>query len=538
MVSKKLLFSSLCLIFSASLLYGQDGASLGEIARRARAQKHGDTAAAGDSSSAAAGPAAVPHSVTAPKPATSTPAPASDGAAKAPEGHQTPEQATHLPPGIRITGSMTFAEGIMQSMHELLAQEKFETIDMIADRARSTKERFDGGIWKIHVIYAGLYQPTVGTQKPGDADWKQLLDRLNRWVAQRPNSITARVALASAYYYYAWEARGSGYADTVSDDGWALFHERLELAGKTLAEAFSLPAKCPEWYWRMQYLVRDMGGSKEVQEAAFEKAIAFEPDYPYYYRAQAESLQEKWGGEKGDLAAFADKIADRIGGEKGDMIYFQIATNINCNCGEDQDLHGLSLPRIERGFKAVDKTFGVSLFNLNSMAYMASSGGDPLFANEMFGRLQESWAPDTWKTRDYFESAREWAKQWAAAKVIEDALKAADENLKTPEGSKFDVEVEKTFSAKYSTVVADCLKKSGDSFLIPFDLAMQLGKDGIVEQVQTSIRTGVSMCLGPQVEKAQFPAPPESSYWVKVHLQPSPEEIQKLKAERRAAKDR
>jgi Domain of unknown function (DUF4034) len=533
MLSKKLLFSSFCLIFSASLLYSQDGMSLGEIARRARAAKQNGSTTTGpgvrSSSTSLDNSSAVPSSATPPGTTSQpTPRPAAGPASKSSEEFQTPEQAMGLPPGIRITGAMNFGDGIIESMRELLEQEKFETIDMIADRARSTKERFDGGIWKIHIIYAGLYEPRQG-QKSGEAEWQQLLDRLKRWVAQRPNSITARVALATAYSHYAWNARGNGYADSVTENGWELFQQRMELSGKTLAEAFNLPDKCPEWYLTMQYLVRDLEGNKEAQAAAFEKAIAFEADYQYYYRAEAESLQEKWGGEKGDVAAFSNKIADRIGGEKGDMIYFQIAVDINCNCGEDQDLHGLSLPRIERGFKVVEKTYHASLFNLNKMAYLASAGGDPLFANEMFKRLEESWDPDTWKTRNYFETARAWAKDWEKTKAIEDALKAADDNLKTSEGTKFDGEVGKAFAAKYSAVVADCLKKSGDPFLIPFDLAMRLGKDGVVEQVHASVRSRVSACLSPQMEKAQFPAPPQPSYWVKVHLQPSPEEIRKLK---------
>jgi Domain of unknown function (DUF4034) len=533
MPSKKLLLSSFCLIFSSSLLYSQEGMSLGEIARRARAAKQNGSTTTGptarSSPTSSDNSVVVPSSVTPPGPTSQpTPRPAAGSASKSSDEFQTPEQAMGLPPGIRITGAMNFGDGIIESMRELLEQEKFETIDMIADRARSTKQRFDGGIWKIHIIYAGLYEPRQG-QKAGEAEWQQLLDRLKRWVAQRPDSITARVALAAAYSNYAWNARGNGYADSVTEHGWELFQQRMELSGKTLAEAFAMPTKCPEWYLEMQHLVRDLGGSKEAQAAAFEKAIAFEPDYQYYYRAEAESLQEKWGGEKGDVAAFSNKIADRIGGERGDMIYFHIALDINCNCGEDQDLHGLSLSRIERGFKAIDKNYHASLHSLNSMAYLASAGGDPLFANEMFRRIQDSWAPDTWKTRDYFETARDWAKAWEGTKVIEDALKAADDNLKTPEGSRFDGEIGKTFAAKYSAVVADCLKKSGDPFLIPFDLALRLGKDGVVEQVHASVRSRVSACLSPQMEKAQFPAPPQPSYWVKVHLQPSPEEIRKLK---------
>jgi hypothetical protein len=52
------------------------------------------------------------------------------------------------------------------------------------------------------------------------------------------------VALALAYLDYASDARGTGYANTVSETGWKLFSERTAEARRILKEASKLAGKC------------------------------------------------------------------------------------------------------------------------------------------------------------------------------------------------------------------------------------------------------------------------------------------------------
>src|ERR1700693_929779 len=46
-----------------------------------------------------------------------------------------------------------------RTIARMLKEEKFEELDCLADQVRSAKERFPGGMWKIHLLYAGLYEP-------------------------------------------------------------------------------------------------------------------------------------------------------------------------------------------------------------------------------------------------------------------------------------------------------------------------------------------------------------------------------------------
>ncbi len=128
----------------------------------------------------------------------------------------------------------------------LLEEREFKQLDCLADRLRSSKERFPGGGWKLHVLYEGLENPVQYPQHPTEKDWNVLLRRLKQWAAVRPRSLTARVALASVYVDYAWYARGNGYSDTVSASGSKLFGERTAEARRILERASVLPTKCPE----------------------------------------------------------------------------------------------------------------------------------------------------------------------------------------------------------------------------------------------------------------------------------------------------
>ena len=56
------------------------------------------------------------------------------------------------------------------------------------------------------------------------------LARLEKWRAQYPQSITVYTTLAATYVNYAWQARGNGYANTVTDEGWQLFRDRIHQA--------------------------------------------------------------------------------------------------------------------------------------------------------------------------------------------------------------------------------------------------------------------------------------------------------------------
>jgi len=289
----------------------------------------------------------------------------------------------------------------------LLMREDFAELDKMADAVRSSKARVPGGGWKLSRFYEAVNNTTGGGYET-DADWQNHLALLQRWTAARPQSITARVALAEAYLSYAWVARGGGYANTVTDQGWQLFQDRTKQAAKVLADATALPSKCPHWYELMQEIALAAGADKSQHRAIFEKAIEFEPLFFAYYQRYAIALLPQWGGEPGDMEAFAEESYRRVGGKEGAHIYFEIASNLCGRCGEFS-ADGFSWQKLQEGFAALEELYGLTPLKLNRFAFLAATYGDKAVAAKAFLRIGPNWDSTIWGSRAQFESQRSWA---------------------------------------------------------------------------------------------------------------------------------
>jgi hypothetical protein len=393
------------------------------------------------------------------------------------------------------------------SVRTLVYDKNFDRLDQLADSIRSSKAKFSGGMWKLHAFYEGAAQPEGHAT---EEDWKALETLLNDWIEAKPQSITAQLVLANFYINYAWDARGSGYSDSVSDSGWKLFASRTARAQEILEKAQALPAKCPEWFRLMQAVAQAQGWSKEQAKALLEKAIAFEPDYYYYYQMYATFVSPQWNGEPEESELFAQESADRVGGSRGEILYFRIASFLISN-SNGQISRNLSLARIEKGYAESEKLDGFSLSNLNGFAFDAARFGDAIMANDLIPRIGDSWSEDTWGSLESFESARRWAAGAgpAMAQTKEIAIQA-DANMKTAEGMRLAAE----FKKKYPAIVEGCFPSS-DLALSPPDIFMEIGSDGVIGKVRVRGMNVAIPCL-PNLPKKTVSAPSKVSFWIKL----------------------
>jgi hypothetical protein len=423
--------------------------------------------------------------------------------------------------GTDVYAVRAYKDTISRMLHE----EKFDQLDCVADRARANKERFPGGMWKLHELYKGLAEP-VPHQHATQEDWGHLLELLQSWTEARPKSITARVALASAWINFAWDARGDGYSGKVSESGWTLFTQRTAEAQRALkAASEKLPTKCPEWYVVMQNVAQNENWGVAEMRSLFDEANKFEPGYYYYARSLAYLLLPKWSGAPGDTEKFVQEIADHIGGEQGDIFYFQVASSNDLICG-CQDQPDFSWERIKRGYEASEKQYGLSMLNLNRMADLAVHYGDtdPIFADQAFTRIGDQWDEEVWKSERDFRATKSWATQMVPITIASRAKEAAaQDNLRTPEGARYQLAFEKA----YRELLNQCVRSDGanvDEWKGKFETMIRVGDNGFVEDGGLRSAGPVVMCIYQKMRASHdqksplFPPPPKPSYWVRVDL--------------------
>jgi hypothetical protein len=278
---------------------------------------------------------------------------------------------------------------------------RYADLDALAQQLQQQRSRFKGGAWRLHVLFGTLSSP--GSATATDAAWKAQLAKLEKWAQSSPDSPTPRIALAQTYLRFAWKARGHGYANTVTTEGWSLFHARVKSARSTLEQSAVLAENSPHWYLEMQSVALDQQWDAAAFDALAERALLHEPRYHYFAISESNYLLPKWYGKSGDTERYAAQVADRIGGEEGDAVYFQIAAAINC-C-RDTQAPALSWPRVQRGFAAVESLYGSTNHQRNVMAYLALRSGDSKTAQQLFARIGNDWSQSVWKTKAAFDAA-------------------------------------------------------------------------------------------------------------------------------------
>ena len=98
------------------------------------------------------------------------------------------------------------------------------------------------------------------------------------------------------------------------------------------------------------------------------------------------------------------------------------------------------------------------------------------------------------------------------------ALKAADENLKSKKGEKYDTAFALKAAPWIAKALARCTNGLPPSELGPFTVLARVAESGKVEEVMVRPPTKVALCLKPSFEAAKGPKPPGPSWWVRVDI--------------------
>ncbi len=290
----------------------------------------------------------------------------------------------------------------------LVAQEDFAQLEKIAQQNRTEKGRLIGGLWKNYEFFLAADYP-ISDGEPKDSDYRYLIERVKKWIAAYPESAAAHIALADLYTNYASFGRGPGFADSVTDSQWQLFHERTALAKQFLLEAARLKERDPQWYAVMQQVAHHEGWDKTETRELLSQAVAFEPGYYHFYRNYAEYLLPQWYGEPGDIQAFAEEISGRLPEPDSSILYFQIVSSLACYCKQAKvDLPHVFWPKIRQGYTNLTRLYGTTNLIANRFAFIATTFKDKPCAHEAFASIV-AMDLGIWYTKDIFDNSRDWA---------------------------------------------------------------------------------------------------------------------------------
>jgi hypothetical protein len=281
---------------------------------------------------------------------------------------------------------------------------KLAELESLANDLRASKARFRSGAWKIDHFYTAL---ACRDDEP-ESMW-QLHEKIHhQWKTQFPKSITARVAHAQFMTKYAWHARGSGYAEGVTEDGWRLFNERLASARTILDQSKSLPP-CPVW-WSARFTVAlGEGVDPADHEALFQEAKKAEPTFFPHDLDRAYYLLPRWHGKPGDWEAAAEAEIERKDGS-GHESYARVVNKLSSYYQNIFNESKASWRKTSKGFDEMRIRYPDSKQILNIYCRMAYLAGDRKHAKKLFEEIGPDKLQSCWlhKGRE-FDTAKAWA---------------------------------------------------------------------------------------------------------------------------------
>lgn len=139
---------------------------------------------------------------------------------------------------------------------------------------------------------------------------KWTYDRIEQALLANWGDLAIVHALKGKYYVsYAWDARGTGFADKVTDEGWKLFGERLRIARAALEKSWSLQ---PMLYTARSMMTVELGASTgpEGMELWFRRGMEFDPASYDLCNDKLNWLMPKWHGSEAEMISFGRECVE------------------------------------------------------------------------------------------------------------------------------------------------------------------------------------------------------------------------------------
>ncbi len=127
------------------------------------------------------------------------------------------------------------------------------------------------------------------------------------WLKERPDSAIAWMVSGFQNIHWAWDARGGGTADIVTNVGMQLFYSRLNEAHDAFGRSVNLDSQYADPYVGLMTVAMGTGWEREQLWDYFAKALVRSR---YCYSAHSQMIHavaEKWGGEPGEMFSIASK---------------------------------------------------------------------------------------------------------------------------------------------------------------------------------------------------------------------------------------
>jgi hypothetical protein len=276
----------------------------------------------------------------------------------------------------------------------LFGRDQFGDLEKLFDDWQNPKERLADGRWKL-----AIFERALRSEFEQISDWDRLLEHIREWQGTFPKSRAAALTEAMYWRAYAWNARGTGYSNSVTQDGWQLFQQRLEKSLALLLESKTYTSTSPLWARMFLATAGDLGWPKQKLLEAFRDLVKTQSNFDPLYLAVVSSLVPKWGGNWQLVDIYVRDAVSMTQEFDGHAMYARLYWQAYLREGSQTDLFRNTRAQwadMKKGFEDLMRSYPHSAFNFNTFAAAACMAGDKEEFQSLRFRIGKFVIPDAW----------------------------------------------------------------------------------------------------------------------------------------------
>jgi rhomboid protease GluP len=255
--------------------------------------------------------------------------------------------------------------------------------------------------------YEGLNTGLDNVIRYGGLSADDALGHTADWRRQVKDSTMADLVEAMIFREWAWGARGSGSANTVTPQSFAIFEHRIEMSAASLAEIATRAADNPLWYTLSLNVGLDQSKDKAHLREIFDEGWSASVNYRPLYRAMLRALMPRWGGSYEEVNRFIGEIEAKTSRTRGYELYAELYSMYASLEGDELDLFA-DTPAVWSGMRSgyigLLKRYPKSDAILNSFANFACRAGDKDTYSGLRGSLEKRTFTSSWTDKYSIQS--------------------------------------------------------------------------------------------------------------------------------------
>jgi hypothetical protein len=270
-----------------------------------------------------------------------------------------------------------------------------DSFEALIDGLNSPECVFDDGRPKITLlnsVFDSSFDPTP-------AGWEKSYDYIKTLKKKFPGQPFVAIAEAEYWLDYAFDARGGGYADSVTPEGWKLFRERLEKAERVLVASKSSASRFPTWYEQMTMVQFMLDRPANDQATLFQEGLTRYPGYYPLYFNMVDFASPKWGGSWQAVDNFVAWSVQATKKDEAETLYARLYWYAYQRLLPGEELFRDTLaswPKMKQGFEDLLARHPKSHWDLNNYAHFACMAGDKATYRKLRRRMGKDVVPEAW----------------------------------------------------------------------------------------------------------------------------------------------